>query len=222
MTLPATVELVPACGAMLAASDNIYVMLAMVIIAGISHWLQSRNKKSQEEQPWSMEDDAPPPLQRTAPPPLTSQPPPQSPQPQKEVDWEQELKRLLGEEPNPAPAPAAPPPLPPVIVRPVTSQRSTIDDEDEDALAAGAAKLGTLSESAKAHERVSSLQQGVEERFRRVDERTEKHTPEFGRSGPLPPARAVTLPVSPWRNRSAARQAIVASVIFGTPKGLSD
>jgi len=197
---------------MFAATDNIWVALAMIIIGAISHWLQNRNKTEQEKQPWSVEDDEPPASYRQpAPPPVP---------PQRALELERELKRLLGEA-QPAPTP---PPLPPPIVRrtPLPVRTAATDEDDEDALAAGAAQMAKMYESARAHERAAALQGAVDQRMKLVDQRTEKHVPEFGALHPSVAQPGQARKPSPWRNRSAARQAMIGSIIFGPPKAMEN
>jgi hypothetical protein len=202
---------------MFAASDNIWVALAMIIIGAISHWLQNRNKTEQEKQPWSVEDDAPPASYRqSAPPPVTPQ---ARPLEQRERELESELRRLLGEEPPARTPPPLPPPLPPPVVRRAPLIRTVVIEDDEDTLAAGAAQMGQMRESARAHDRAAALQGAVEQRMKAVNVRTEKHVPEFGALHPSVAQPGQAMKPSPWRNRSAARQAMIASIIFGPPKG---
>jgi len=223
---------------MFAAGDQIWVALAVLIIGAISSWLQNRNKPKEEQTPWSLEDeDQPPPVARQSAPPPIPQSAPGQPRPQ-ELDWEQELKRLLGEEP--AAPPPVPPPLPPKPVAARVVIKQTEDDEDEmevqaarlapmrESAAAYArggertARGGSMQESSAAHARAGSIQSLVTARMQRVDDRTEKHTPDFGLPTVHGPATRATRAVSAWRNPAAARQAIVASVILGPPKGMEN
>ncbi|NDA69030.1 MAG: hypothetical protein EBY09_20765, partial [Verrucomicrobia bacterium] len=66
---------------MVAVTDNPYVVLAIVIISGLTTWWQKRNKQT--------EHDA---HQETPHPGATSQP-------NHPLNWEEELKRLLEDRP---------------------------------------------------------------------------------------------------------------------------
>ncbi|MBM3875423.1 MAG: hypothetical protein FJ386_01720 [Verrucomicrobia bacterium] len=231
----ADVQAVP----MLAAGDNIWILLAMAIIGGISTWLQNRNKSKEEQQTWSPEDDdAPASPRRNAAPPI---PPSTTPQGSRELDWEAELKRILGEEPAP-PAPT-PPKLPPPIPQPPVAQpvatRIEYEQEEMEAQAARLAPMresatayarggertargGSMQESAEALARAASIESAVTSRMQQVNAQTEKHTPDFGLPSGMGSGRTAGRAVSPWRNPAAARQAIIASVIFGKPKGLEN
>jgi hypothetical protein len=82
--------------------------------------------------------------------------------------------------------------------------------------------LAQLNEPTSAFGRAHHLHETVARRLREVDERTEKHG--------LRAARPQAKPVAsrPWpvyglrHNRQAARQAFVASLVFGPPKSLED
>jgi hypothetical protein len=157
------------------------------------------------------------------------------------LDWEAELRRLLGEEG------AAPAPPPPVIVReaapPPVRQPALTQAE------APAKTLATLKESSTAYARAAQLDEKVEERMRQravmaeaesvyqqaarldttIEERlrqvtespvTETHVTDTRvvRRGPVSPeiAHAVAL----LRQPRTARQAVLASVILAPPKAL--
>ena len=83
-------------------------------------------------------------------------------------------------------------------------------------------QLPTLQESATAYQRASHLQEQVIERLKHVEEMTERHlakVPTAHRATVSPDAvRSVAL----IRDRNTVRQAIVASLILGPPKGLEN
>jgi hypothetical protein len=72
-----------------------------------------------------------------------------------------------------------------------------------------------------AYDRAQRLHEAVAQHMRTVDDQTEKHGPKRMRATAAP---AIAQPVSPvfaiGRNPEAARQAFIASLVFGTPKGL--
>ncbi|MFA6546979.1 MAG: hypothetical protein WCS99_21360, partial [Limisphaerales bacterium] len=101
----------PAFPGLLAVIDNIWVMLAIVVISAISSWLQKRNQKNGQPEPWGGEDDQNYPSQQrggrgTA-----------APNPNQALNWEEELKRLLEGQPPLDSTAGTPPPPPPPIVR---------------------------------------------------------------------------------------------------------
>ena len=104
-------ELVPVLsvvpGGFLAVIDNIWVMLAIVVISAISSWLQKRNEKNSQPEPWGGEDEETPRQQR----PGSVSPP--APHPNPALNWEEELKRLLDGKPPLDGTVSTPPPLPP-------------------------------------------------------------------------------------------------------------
>ena len=80
----------------------------------------------------------------------------------------------------------------------------------------------TLKESVSAYQRASHLQEQVTARLKQVEEMTERHVagvPTAHRATVSPDAvRSIAL----IRNRNTVRQAIVAALIFGAPKGLEN
>ena len=83
-------------------------------------------------------------------------------------------------------------------------------------------QLPSLKESVTAYQRASHLQEQVTARLKQVEEMTERHlasVPTAHRATVSPDAvRSIAL----IRNRNTVRQAIVAALIFGAPKGLEN
>ena len=224
----------------LAAIDNIWVMLAVVVISAVSSWLQSRNKKEGQPQPWGGEDDETYRQQRTG---SGSSPPPNPNQP---LNWEEELKRLLDGKPpldGTAGTPPPPPPPTPVIRRtpppvpePVSRESEGIDEESIasressspwqetalDSLPEPNKPLTTLGKSTHAYQRATQLHETVAARMRHVDEQTEKHGKPL--LAPVPIGRAINVDaravVALLRQPATVRQALIASFVLAPPKAL--
>lgn len=83
-------------------------------------------------------------------------------------------------------------------------------------------QLSTLKESATAYARASQLQEQVVERLKQVEQVTVRHhasAPAAHRRAASPEAvRSIAL----IRDRNTVRQAIVAGLVFGAPKGLEN
>jgi len=223
-----------------AALDNIWVMLAVVVISAISSWLQSRNKKEEQPPPWGGEDEETYRQQRTG---SGSSTPPNPNQP---LNWEEELKRLLEGKPpldGTAGTPPPPPPPPPIIRRipppvpePVARESQGIDEESIasressspwkdtslDSLPEPTKPLASLEHHTQAYQRATQLHETVAARMRHVDEQTEKHgKPLFA---PVPIGRAINADaqavVTLLRRPATARQALLASFVLAPPKAL--
>ena len=224
-----------------AAIDNIWVMLAIVVISAISSWLQSRNKKDGQAEPWGGEDDETYRQQRTGS--GTSS----APNPNQPLNWEEELKRLLEGKPpldGTAGTPPPPPPPPPVIRRtpppvpaPVSRESQGIDEESIasressspwqdtslDSLPEPNKPLATLGKSSHGYHQASQLHEAVAARMRHVDAQMEKHgkpllapVPLIGRAVNADAQAVVTL----LRRPATARQALLASFVLAPPKAL--
>ena len=212
----------------LAAIDSFWIMVAIAIGSALVEWYQRRHQKRGGEQPG----------QELEPPMDT--PRPAAPG----EDWQAELRRLLeGERAPQSPPPSAPPPVvvvpydpkpaaepepkvtPPVappIIRPskpvvISNPRPVIDWEDA---AAPSAPLAHLTESAAAHHRVGALEEQALQRMLAAANRTEHP------HATLPPPRRAQFDpavaeVHAWlREPRTTRQAVMASVILGPPRGL--
>jgi hypothetical protein len=218
--------------------DKFWILVAIAIGSIIVEWLKKRNRPGE---PGST-DEAESHRSTTS---TTSRPP--ASRPAATSDWEEELRRLLGGEPpvaKPPPVPtpqptAAPPPIRPVVIQapkpvpkpsPVTGAPPVvrpIPPPLSGTVMAEAKKrvdvqLPSLKESVTAYQRASHLQaQGIE-RLKHVEEMTERHlasVPTAHRATVSPDAvRTIAL----IRNRNTVRQAIVAAMIFGAPKGLEN
>ena len=218
--------------------DKIWILVAIGIGSFIVEWLK---KKKPPGETGSTDDvESRPSSTSTTSRPGASQPAATS-------DWEEELRRLLGGEPPvarppsvPKPQPTTvPPPIRPVVIQaprpvpapsPVTGAPPvvrTIPPPLAGTVVTEARKrvevqLPTPKESVSAYQRASHLREQATARLKQVEEMTERHlasVPTAHRPTVSPDAaRSIAL----IRNRNTVRQAIVASLIFGAPKGLEN
>jgi hypothetical protein len=166
------------------------------------------------------------------------------------VNWEEEVRRLLGESEVPAPkpppmptppllVPQVPAPLPMAPVRPLPrlaseaetvhapkaiqkafitqDKASRLDQEVEARMRTVTGKMGTMAESTTAHERARQLEGEVTSRLQKVAEEPVAPTYAVHRTRLSPEAKQV---LQMLRTPRSARQAIVASIILQSPKGL--
>lgn len=231
-----TMTMSPMVGAMVAAIDSFWVVVAIAIGSAIYNWLQKRNQALEDQ-----ESQSPPePSQPRSKPART---PPPAPRQAKATSWEEELRRLLeGESPEAPPPPVIvfeerPPaaaPQPPAKARPVIEQ----------APPAPVRPLVTLAESAAAYQRAEQLDKKVEAQLGRVGsmaeaasalqkasgldvavaERMSKVTGQLVAQAAVVQHRAVSTDVARvvamFRDPRSARQAVLASLILGPPKAL--
>lgn len=227
----------------LAVIDNIWVMLAIVVISALSSWFQKRNEKNGQAEPWGGEDDETyrqQQQQRSGGTATTANP-------NQALNWEEELKRLLeGKPPLDGTAGTPPPPPPPIVRRvptppplpeAVSRESEGVDEESiasressspwqetsYDSLPEPTKPLASLEHNTQAYQRATQLHETVAAHMRRVDELTEKHGKPLTvprparRDGGSADARAV---VSLLRQPASARQALLASFVLAPPKAL--
>ncbi|MGC3958885.1 MAG: hypothetical protein QM813_13385 [Verrucomicrobiota bacterium] len=171
--------------------DSPWVVIAIVVASSIANWLSKRRAEKNGEVPPSGE-------QPSAPP-----------------DWEERLRRLLGEEMPPAAPPpvirpagssnSAPPPLRPAR-QPATSTRLRRPPPVEVAPVIGPQSVKEAS--AEIQETVSRY------------ELSEMAVKSMLRPAVARAPRRTTGMTAALRRPSAARQAFIASLVFGPPKGL--
>ncbi len=218
--------------------ESIVTLLVFLGIGVISNWLKNR------QQPDETGADPAPPLD-------------QKPRPTKAAKWEEELRRILEggetesaprpppvivqEKPRPAPSPRAVAPPPPVP-RPSRVTVPEVNEEDEGL----PVHMPTLTESAQAYLRGSTIDDRVAERMRargamaeaaaahhrasQIDEQAAEHLGH--RTGMVthcsPQSRAIANRPQIAQARALVRQrqslqsAIIASVILGPPKALEN
>ena len=82
--------------------------------------------------------------------------------------------------------------------------------------------LPTLKDSATANQRASHLQARRIEGLKHVEEITERHLASVPRAHRATVSPDAARTIALIRNRNTVRQAIVAAMIFGTPKGLEN
>jgi hypothetical protein len=194
--------------------------------------------------------EAPP--SRTSRPRENPQPPPARP-PAPTINWEEELRRMLGEEPSvapPRPSPVVVPPPPPparprtvsrpILAPPPVTARSG-DDEEDTGLKV---PMPSLTDSARAYERASQLDDKMQTRMRqrrtmseatnsyeqasRLDVRVAEHMRQVTEgvsaftAAPRMPRRSQTAESAGAmvKSREGLRLAIIASVVLGPPKAL--
>jgi hypothetical protein len=200
--------------------DSLLIVLVVTVLAALSNWLQQRAQSRHEPPP----DTNRPPQPRPQPRTRRTIPAPTAPQPRAESSLERELRRLLGEEipqpPRPRPPlaePPAPPPIHPLAPHPTALGPHRMPPPSLVIQPPVPAEWGDPSGG---FHRAQQLHESVAERLRQVDAHTESHGAER-RSHALPPALAEAHAILGLRhNPQAARQAFIASLVFGTPKGL--
>ncbi len=223
-----------------AIPEALVTLLIFVGFAIVNAFLKKKNAGEDDE----ADSEAPPPVpQRRR---MNPSVPPAQP-PARKIDWEGELRRMLGEEPpvaptRPPPVVVAEPPRKPVrpAAAPPPITRAS-EGDDETGLNV---PLPTLAESARAHERVSQLDDRVEARMRQrgamteasaayhrasqLDVRVAEHMRQvtegvssFTKATRVTRGSAdVDLAVSLIHGRESLRAAIIASVVLGPPKAL--
>ncbi len=192
---------------MLAELNNNVIGIIVAIIVTI---VASLVKKKQPDEEWEL----PPELK-----PRRDQPPHQS-QPPKVSRWEEELRRVLQEQPAPPPIvrPVAPPPLvyqqPPPLAQREEYQSSPDEGAQEEP---AVPRLHTLTEAAQSYAHAASLSQRTQEQLHQLHSSTHRaarpatvHHVEVA-----PDIRAL---VNSLRHPHTARTAILASIILGPPR----
>jgi len=224
LSIPATLSGAP----LPAGLDTFWILLVIALGSAANEWLKKRKRAGKT-------DSSPTESDSTRPPPPAH---PVPTRPTATSHWEEELRRLLGGEPPVAKPPTiAPPPVRPVILQEpesssahrrgvaLVSPARTVAPplagaRIGEAEKAVAVHLPALAESISAYQRASHLHEGVAERLKRVAETTEHHPgkpPTVHRSTfPAETAQIIAL----IRNPRTARQAVVASLVLGTPRGL--
>jgi hypothetical protein len=220
---------------LLGFTDNPYVILAIVIISAISSWLQNRNKKPNQAEPWGGEDDESyKPYQQPAGTGTPNQP----------LNWEEELKRLLEGKPPLDQTAGVPPPPPPIVRRvepppmpePVARESQGVDEESLasressspwsevalDSQPEPTKPLARMEESHQASQRIAHFHESVAAHMHRVDAQVEKHGQPL--HAPKPALRPVNADartvVALLRQPATARQALLASFVLAPPKAL--
>ena len=216
-------------GAMLGAIDSIWILLAIALATWIYNWI---TKKSQQHPGASPEEPHP-----SVPPAV----PPRHAPSSAAGSWEEEIRRLLGEAP-PVPPPASPlprsasPSPPPVLVtppRPVAAPRPAVRKpalpsagslqpvlvEPE---AAPARPLAKLEQSRAALQRAGQLHESVAKQLLEIDRQTDWRTQKATARGRKSASADAHAAVALVRNPRSARQAVVASLLLGPPKSLTD
>lgn len=212
--------------------ESLITALIFLVVGAIVTWFQKKNQEKQER-----ENPKPPMPARPNTPRPTISPRPAAPRPS---SWEDELRRLLGDEtaappppvrPTPpvvkAPTPVIiptvrPTPIPaprpiPVVPVPVAQPAPTL------ATLTGAAQveqsvkdLGAMQESRRAYERASQLDVTMANRIATTPGKPVQTTSVVHRV--VPPE--VTQVVSLFKSARTARQAVIASIILGPPRAL--
>ncbi|MBI2946090.1 MAG: hypothetical protein HYY23_00450 [Verrucomicrobia bacterium] len=202
--------------------DSLLGTLVILLIMAVSSWLQ-RKAGQQQQRP---KPPARPPMHPPAMPPqprgaaLPTQPPPR---PVRKIDWQEELRRLLEGDAEPA----EPPPVivrevepapPPSVIVPKPAPRPVVvaaDLEEGPQSSRLTASIAAYKKAQQLHEEAAArLQQTVEQtKARKLGERT-------ARSGKS--AQEIASAISLIRNPASVRQAFVTSVVLSPPKALEN
>lgn len=228
--------------------ESLLVFVAVMAISGVSNWLkrrQAERERSFVPQPRS----EPKPLRTNRPVSPANPPPTPVPLPRPVLQWEEELRRLLEGDTEPAPTLApAPPPPPPVPAAPpppplqpprmpapqarephpthlpVPTRSPVRFPEMPGALddaPAPAFQLATMEQSASAYGRASHLDDKTGVRLRDIDAQTVRHStpPAFVHDRAVRSREAERV-IAQLRNPHTARQVVLASMILGPPRSL--
>jgi len=224
---------------LLGVIDKFWIFVAIAIGSIIVEWL---NKTKQPGNTDAAKDEG-----ESLPSSGATPSRPAGSRPAATSDWEEELRRLLGVKPpvdKPPPVSTSqpspvPPPVRPVVIqapRPVPSPspdtgappvvRSIPPPLAGTAMAEAEksvdVQLPALKESLTAYQRASHLQEHVIERLKHVEEMTERHLASVPTAHRASVSTDAVRSIAFIRDRNTVRQAIVAGLIFGAPKGLEN
>jgi hypothetical protein len=173
-----------------------------IIIAIVVAIIASLVKKKQPDEEWELPPELKP----------RREPPPQSPQPPKVSRWEEELRRVLQEQP--APPPIVRPAVPPPLVQMEEYQTSSDEGAQEQP---AVPRLHTFTEASENYTHAASLLERTQEQLHQLHSSTHRaaapasvHHVEVA-----PDIRAL---VNSLRHPHTARTAILASIILGPPR----
>lgn len=181
--------------------DSPWVIIAIVVASGIANWLSKRRAEKNGELPPSDQQPSAPP----SPP----------------ADWEERLRRMLGEDiPTATPPPTA---APPPIIRPATPTRSAppLLRPARQAAPPVAPRRPPPVEVVPliVPQTVKEASAEIEETGRRYELQEAAARAALRQAATRAPRRTTGLTAS-LRQPQAARQGFVASLVFGPPKGL--
>ena len=185
------------------------IVLGVMIVWGILDWLKKRVRAQDPGKTWTTTE--------------TSQPP--APRPARKTDWEEELRRVLGDVRSPPPSPPpvivyqeprATPPFaaPTSVTRPPLQRTVAMRAEPKVALTV---PVPGFAQSIEAYQRASQLDVKMAEHLSQIAEQVRTHAVEQKEKAS---AAEIVQGISFVRDPQSIRSALVASVILGSPRGL--
>ena len=183
--------------------DSPWMVAIIIIVGAISNWVTKRRQEKQAEQP-----------------PEGDEPAPTASKPTGGLNLEETLRRLMGEEPAPAPAPpriprAAHDELPPIPAwhkeEPFQPARHPVPPLRPPPVAVAQASSPTIT--------ASEQQVQAARRFEQLNEQGRHPATVLGR-GRENRSRAGKRAASLWSDPRSARHAFVGSIVFAPPKSL--
>ena len=192
--------------------EQLVIFILFVVASIVSSIIQNKKKQAEERAERQERLDLPPPQpHRTSEPPVTTWP-------RSAGEWQEQLKKMLEGQLQP-PIVRPPPRVETRTHPPVVSIPTTLVPPEPREISEGELQLKSpFRQSSAAHERALALHSRVEERFRKLNSKTSSHRP----PAPQVPLAPITkLARQLRRNPMAAREAFIASLVFGPPKSLS-
>jgi len=211
--------------------ESLLVFAAFILLSSIANWVK-RRRGEKDADTGPTENHVPAPRRPAQRAPNHPPPAPVVPQPAKRFDWEQELRRLLGEEEPPKLEPAAPPPLPPVATRalkpepapspfpriPPVLEKIDVEKTPNLEQATRVFPLTRMAESQQDFQKASQMSAQMAERMHQVDDHVAHHVIKSRTTVSSQTAELVRV----LRQPRTARQAFAASLVFGPPKALDN
>jgi len=175
------------------------IVLGVMIVWGILDWLKKRVRAQDPGKTWTTTE--------------TSQPP--APRPARKTDWEEELRRVLGDVRSPPPVILYEEPrATPHFAAPTPPRAVTMRAEPKAALAV---PVPGFAQSIEAYQRASQLDVKMAEHLSQIAEQVRTHAVEQKEKAS---AAEIVQGISFVRDPQSIRSALVASVILGAPRGL--
>jgi hypothetical protein len=187
--------------------DSPWVIAAFVIAGAAINWLSQRRQQKQERQKQEQE-------QRGGTPSAAP------PKPAGEFDMEETLRRLLGEESLPPAAPSVPRPVPPPIPRPVAPPPRRFEEGDDETYVQLPPVMAPKPAWVVPTPRAVAAARQVDAAAREASAAPPAPVAPVINLGLVLRSRARKRTSWNWGSQAGARQAFVASLVFGPPKGL--